>query len=227
VTILPCILPGSGTDRELIQLNLSINVSSITGSQVINGNPYPITSSRTYSYSVSIPNGETLAIAGLEERSRQTNDSKVPIFGDIPLLGYAFKNTNDSVVHTTLLAFITPELIRTGGGEENDDPALPVSHRRVFQGTKGETLADVDASLDGMDGEIAALAARATRANQAAVANRLDLLGVELALIDVRLGELSLGQHRVVAPEAARVERARQGLERAQETLAGTAGDEK
>ena len=78
LTVLPCILPGGGPNRELVQLNLSINVSSIVGTQVIGGNPYPITSSRTYSYSVSVPAGQTLAIAGLEDRERQTNDSKVP-----------------------------------------------------------------------------------------------------------------------------------------------------
>jgi len=228
VTILPCILPGAGAKRELIQLNLSINVSTITGQQVISGNSYPITSSRTYSYSVSIPNGETLAIAGLEERSRQTNDSKVPIFGDIPLIGYAFKNKNDSVVHTTLLAFITPELIRTDAGEAaGTEAALPEFNRRVFQGSHDETLAQVDESLEGMDAEIDALQSCVTRANQAAVSNRLDLIGVELALIDVRLGELSLAQHRVTAPEAARVARAQDRLERARDGIAKVPADEK
>jgi type II secretory pathway component GspD/PulD (secretin) len=198
VTILPCILPGSGPNHEIVQLNLSINVSSIVGTQSIGGNPYPITSSRTYSYSVSVPAGQTLAIAGLEDRERQTNDSKVPIFGDIPLIGYAFKNKSDAVIHTTLLAFITPELIRTDSAEAVAVAAatpLPASHHRAFQGSPTESLRELDQSLDGLPYDISALEKAATGANKDAVLNRLGQIDIELSLMDVRLGELRLADH--------------------------------
>jgi Flp pilus assembly secretin CpaC len=194
VNVLPTILPGRGAHKEIIQLSLSIEVSSITGTQTIGGNPYPITSSRSYSYSVAVPVGETLAIAGLEQRSRQTTQSKVPLFGDIPIIGYAFKNKNDSTIRTTLLAFITPELVRT------DDPAvaavpLPQYHHRVFLGSDTETIKDIDQSLDGMPSDIDALQKCACGANKDAVLNRLGQIEVELSLIDVRLGEIRLSEH--------------------------------
>lgn len=218
VTILPCILPGNGQNKELVQLNLSINVSSITGQQLINGNSYPITSSRTYSYSVAIPNGETLAIAGLEERSRQTTDSKIPIFGDIPVIGYAFKNKNSSVVHTTLLAFITPELIQTDLTGATDEPAaLPELKHRLFQGSKDETLSQTEQSLKGMPDDIEALRKSANRANKHVVLNRLDQIAVELALIDVRLAELKLNDDRLTAPAALRAEKVRKQLNAAKD----------
>ncbi len=218
VTILPCILPGSGPTRELVQLNLSINVSSIIGQQTINGNQYPITSSRTYAYSVAIPNGETLAIAGLEERSRQTTDNKIPIFGDLPLIGYAFKNKNDSVVHTTLLAFITPELIQTGSGAVAGEAAvIPPFRHRLFQGAKDESLSQLVESLEGMPADIAALQAGATRVNKDSVLNRFGQMDIELALIDVRLGELKMGKDRLVAPASLRAEGVRRQLDAARE----------
>jgi len=212
VNVLPTILPGRGAHRELVQLSLSIEVSSITGSQLISGNPYPITSSRSYSYSVAVPVGETLAIAGLEERSRATNDSKVPIFGDIPLIGYAFKNKNDSTVRTTLLAFITPELVRT------DDAVamapLPECHHRAFKGSDTETLKDVDLSLNGLPSDIEALQKCATGSNKDAILNRLGLIEVELSLMDVRLGELRLSEHPT-GSEANLVARVREQLDAA------------
>jgi type II secretory pathway component GspD/PulD (secretin) len=213
LTVLPSVLPGTGQHKEIVLLNLSINVSTIVGQQIINGNPYPVTSTRAYSYSVPIPNGETLAIAGLEQRTHQTSDTKVPILGDIPLLGHLFKSNNDQVQHSTLLAFITPEVVPDDRLNETMDPVhLPRLQHRVFQGSATETLAEVDQSLDGLSEDIAALQSCANRDNRDAVLNRLDRIGVELALMDVRLGELSLENNRVTSGESAKVDADREQL---------------
>jgi type II secretory pathway component GspD/PulD (secretin) len=222
VTVLPCILPGSGPNRELVQLNLAINVSSIVGTQVINGNPYPITSSRTYSYSVSVPAGQTLAIAGLEDRERQTTSSKVPIFGDIPLIGYAFKNKVDSTVRTTLIAFITPELVQTEGADVA--APLPGYRHRVFQGSPTESMKDVDLSLEGLPYDISALEKCATGSNKDAVLNRLAQIDVELSLMDVRLGELRLADS-LTGHEATLVARDRDQLDSARTTVSALRAD--
>jgi len=204
-------------------MNLSINVSTIVGQQVINGNSYPITSTRSYSYSVPIPNGETLAIAGLEERSRQMSDNKVPIFGDIPLLGYAFKSRNDSVVHTTLLAFITPEIVRNSGlGEVSDaaPAALPPLQHRSFVGSADETLRQVDQSLKGLPEDIASLQSWASSSNKELVINRLDRIAVELALMDVRVGELKVTGNEVTRGEENKISADREALSAARAVVA-------
>jgi type II secretory pathway component GspD/PulD (secretin) len=209
LTILPSVLPGAGHNKEIVLMNLSINVSTIVGQQLINGNPYPITSTRSYSYSVPIPNGETLAIAGLEERSRQMSDNKVPIFGDIPLLGYAFKSRNDSIVHTTLLAFITPEIVRNSGlgeGSETPQAVLPPLRHRSFAGSPNETLSEVDQSLKWLPEDIAALQSWASASNKELVINRLDRIAVELALMDVRVGELKVTGNRLTQGEESKIQ---------------------
>ncbi len=225
LTVLPCILPGGGPNRELVQLNLSINVSSIVGTQQIGGNPYPITSSRTYSYSVSVPAGQTLAIAGLEDRERQTTDSKVPVFGDIPLIGYAFKNKADSTVRTTLIAFITPELVDTGVADTGVvAPPLPAPRHRTFQGSPTETLKELDQSLDGLPYDISVLEKAATGANKDAVLNRLGQIDVELSLMDVRLGELRLSE-RPTGSESRLVVRDRERLDAARAAVSALRAD--
>ena len=221
LTVLPSVLPGSGPKRQVVLLSLSINVSTIVGQQVINGNPYPVTSTRTYSYSVPIPSGQTLAIAGLEQRSRQTTDTKVPLLGDIPLLGFAFKSRNDQVVHTTLLAFITPEVMPDEAPDKGSGAAdIPEFKHRVFEGSPTETLGQVKQSLAGMAADIAALCRSAQPENRDAVLNRFDRLDVELALIDVRLGELRLAGDRVVALETAAADRVRGQLDGARAQVA-------
>jgi type II secretory pathway component GspD/PulD (secretin) len=223
LTVLPSVMPGSGRTREIIQLSLSINVSSIIGTQTIGGNPYPITSSRSYSYSVSIPNGETLAIAGLEQRSRLTSDSKVPLLGDIPLIGYAFKSKSDNADHTTLLAFITPELVHdtASDGARTDDAGLPELRHRVFQGSSNETLSQVDQSLRGIPEDLASLQTCANHDNKGEVLNRLDRIGVELALIDVRLGELSLTGDRMTGHQSSLVQSDEEKLSAVRASVAG------
>ena len=217
LSMMPNLLPGDGDGKETVMLNLSINVSAIIGSQTIGGNSYPVTSNRTYSYSVPIENGKTLAIAGLEERTRATTDSKVPLLGDIPGLGYLFKNRNDSVTHTTLIAFITPDVIPA---EHSDlDVVLPSYRHRVFQGTEAESLREIEASLEDLPADIAALRRAATVQNREAVLNRLDRIGVELSLIDVRLGELKLSDH-ITGLKSAAVEKCRQLLDQARRETA-------
>jgi hypothetical protein len=224
LTVLPSVLPGTGVRRQIVFLSLAINVSTIVGQQMIGGNPYPVTSTRTYSYSVPIPTGETLAIAGLEQRSRLTSDSKVPIFGDVPVLGYAFKNKSDQVVHTTLLAFITPEVMDEDGyAPDSADPGVPAGRHRIFQGTENETLGQLNQSLDGLPEDIAALEGCATPANRDQVLNRLDQIAVELSLMEVRLGELKLNKDKLTAPQTAQVERDRERLLAARSRVAGLA----
>jgi type II secretory pathway component GspD/PulD (secretin) len=223
LTVLPTVLPGTANaNKPIVVLSLSINVSSITGSQTIGGNPYPITSTRAFSYSVPIPSGQTLAIAGLEQRTRQLSDNKVPIFGDIPLIGYAFKNKSDSVVHTNLMAFITPEVVdEFAPGLAEEDRGLPACHHRVFQGTDKESLAEVNASLNGLSDDIAALETAANPANRDAVLNRYDQIAVELSLIEVRLGELKMNSDKLTALQTTRVDRDRELLLSARSKVAG------
>jgi len=225
LNVLPSVLPGNGHHHEIVQLNLAIQVSAIVGTQLINGNPYPVTSDREYSYSVMIPTGQTLAIAGLEQRSRTVSDSKVPGLGDIPLIGSAFKDRTDSAQRTSLIAFITPEVIRSPDDDAADAARLPEMRHRIFEGSESETLAQLKESLSGIEEDIAVLQTAANSQNKVAALNRLDRIGVELALMDVRLGELRLGQDRIVAPEAARLARAQQALESARAAVARLSAD--
>jgi Flp pilus assembly secretin CpaC len=195
VSVLPTILPGSRPGHELIQLNISIVTSRITGQTVIAGNAYPILSSKTYEYSVAIENGFTLAIAGLDERTHTTTSSKVPLFGSIPVIGHAFNSKSDETITTKLVAFITPTLENSGA-----DPAfaaehpVPVSSRHIFSGSRGETVENLQKSLGGMQTDIQALQCAADASNRELVMNRLERIGVEIGLMEVRINEWRAAQ---------------------------------
>lgn len=64
--------------------------------------------------SVILANNEVLALGGIIKDTFSETESKVPILGDIPLVGWLFKNKEKSVVRSSLLILIAPEIIPTG-----------------------------------------------------------------------------------------------------------------
>jgi type IV pilus assembly protein PilQ len=60
---------------------------------------------------VLVENGGTVMIGGIYETSEQEDDYKVPLLGDIPVLGYLFKNRRIAQAKQELLVFITPKML--------------------------------------------------------------------------------------------------------------------
>ena len=60
---------------------------------------------------VLVDNGGTVMIGGIYESSEQEDDYKVPFFGDIPVLGYLFKNSRRATSKQELMVFITPKML--------------------------------------------------------------------------------------------------------------------
>jgi len=60
---------------------------------------------------VLLDNGETVVIGGIYELDRNDTDTKVPFFGDLPLLGWLFKSQEITDNKTELLIFLTPRIL--------------------------------------------------------------------------------------------------------------------
>jgi type II secretory pathway component GspD/PulD (secretin) len=109
-------------EEQKVNLNVSITVSTIIGEKLIQGNPYPIASSRVYGAPVELESGYTVAVGGLDEARETEGETGVPVLSKIPLLGYAFKSKNRSKNHKNLMIFITPTLIDARSGGLPDEP---------------------------------------------------------------------------------------------------------
>lgn len=117
INILPKKMEGNK-----VNLNMALTVSSIIGTEVIQGNPYPIATSRVYSAPVEVESGYTVAVGGLDEAREREGETGIPFLGKIPLLGYAFKSKSRSKNHKNLMFFITPKLIDSKDGGLPDEP---------------------------------------------------------------------------------------------------------
>ncbi|MGD9015284.1 MAG: type IV pilus secretin PilQ [Candidatus Omnitrophota bacterium] len=71
----------------------------------------PIISTRNANTKVMIKDGQTLVIGGLISEKKIKSRTKVPILGDIPILGFFFSKRDDTLDKTELIIFITPRIV--------------------------------------------------------------------------------------------------------------------
>ena len=98
----------AGTDTVILEIYA--DVSSVTGFADTDPVDTPIVSTRSAVTSVHVPNGSTTVIGGLTSHNRLDLEDKVPLLGDIPVLGFLFRRTSCSVSKTNLQFLITPRI---------------------------------------------------------------------------------------------------------------------
>ena len=115
----------------LVILDVAPEISSLTQSSVTisNGVTAPIYAKRSANSRVGIMNGQTIVIGGLMEDRKSSNVKKIPILGDIPLLGPLFQRNEVSKTKTELLIFLTPHVA------QRPDVLKPMSQDEL-KGTK-------------------------------------------------------------------------------------------
>ena len=103
LNVTPLIIPG-----DKVFMNLKINKDA-PGTESVNGEP--VIDTKEIKTSVLVDNGDTVVLGGIYER--QTTDSRdsVPVLGDIPVIGAAFKVKEKIDNKNELIIFITPKIM--------------------------------------------------------------------------------------------------------------------
>ena len=114
--------------NDFIWLKITPMVSSFFGNVIVTvsggqGNPsssYPVPEFdvRKMDSQVMIPNGNTLVMGGLVQDHPTSSYTKVPLLGDIPGLGWAFRSETKATTKDNLIIFITPSIIRNTDFQE-------------------------------------------------------------------------------------------------------------
>ena len=96
----------------LIILDVDQQVSAAV-KNTLGGTDSPIISTRELKTKLAVKNGQSIMMGGLIKKDTTNEESKIPLLGDIPVLGWAFKYGKKSNVKTELLVMITPYVIES------------------------------------------------------------------------------------------------------------------
>lgn len=106
------VTPYADTEKGNITLELHPEVSNIAGTVNFQGVQLPIIGTRDAITNVAIKDGDTLAIGGLLKDESDTTITKVPLLGDIPVLGHLFRHKESTKRKTNTIIFITPHILK-------------------------------------------------------------------------------------------------------------------
>ncbi len=98
-------------EGDSVQLNIEQEVSNVLGA---NGAVDVRFAKRQLNTSVMVQDGQMLVLGGLVDERALESESKVPLLGDIPILGHLFKSTSTETTKRNLMVFIKPTIIRDG-----------------------------------------------------------------------------------------------------------------
>lgn len=133
---------GSG---GAIKLHLRQEVSSIAGPVSDNFNDL-ILNKRELETTISVDDGQIVALGGLIDDNRRKSVERIPLLGDIPGLGQLFRSSARTAQKTNLLVFIRPTIVKDGAGAQ----ALAARNFdivRRFQMTDSQGVAEIDRML--------------------------------------------------------------------------------
>lgn len=102
------------TKKKSITLDLLLEVNSVVGEMTVTSSGSiipPDLGTRDFKTRITVKDGKTVVVGGLIRNEKSVTETKVPIIGDIPLLGWFFKRKTVSDQKTNLLVFITPYIV--------------------------------------------------------------------------------------------------------------------
>ncbi len=98
-------------EGDVIRLDVAQEVSSLVNANLA-GAADLITNRRSILTTVLADNGQTIVLGGLISDDRMSTDSRVPVLGDIPVIGRAFRSNRESTTRRTLFIFLRPTILR-------------------------------------------------------------------------------------------------------------------
>jgi general secretion pathway protein D len=120
-----------------VMLQLIQEVSNVAPGTGVNSTT-PTIQQRKVNTQVVVNDGDSLMLGGLMQNSRSNTSNQLPVIGDLPVVGNAFKNKDDAVAKTELLIMITPHVVRSVGEareitEEYKRQILDVSRNAIMR----------------------------------------------------------------------------------------------
>ncbi|HRJ50131.1 MAG TPA: secretin N-terminal domain-containing protein, partial [Phycisphaerales bacterium] len=119
VGIILNVTPSINADG-FVRLEIAPEISTVTDrtTQISEDFSAPIIRKRTLSTNVTVKDGQSVVIGGLLQNTDELRKTKIPLLGDVPLVGELFKSRTNKTIKTELMVIVTPRVIpgQSGGG---------------------------------------------------------------------------------------------------------------
>ena len=126
------VTPHLAKRDEMIRLHLRPVFSVVTGEVQVAGigvtYPQPVVDRREADTKLLVKNGQTVVLGGLRKKEVTKQLNKIPLLGDLPIIGNVFRFKGEDTVNSELLVFITPWII--------EQPTLAESEAKAYQETE-------------------------------------------------------------------------------------------
>jgi general secretion pathway protein D len=111
VKLKPFVSPSSETVRLEIDTKVT-QLSNVLPPDAFKSSTQPL-AKRQIKTNIVVPNGDTAVLGGLTKDNDIEEVTKVPLLGDIPILGWLFKSRRTQKVKSNLMVFLTPKIVRS------------------------------------------------------------------------------------------------------------------
>ena len=108
LTVVPRVTQGN-----MVQMDVTVSADEPGAAVSVGGQDYPSVNRRATKASLNIKDGNTIILGGLMRDTITRTASRVPLLGDLPIVGSLFRSTSSSREKSELLVFLTPHVVRT------------------------------------------------------------------------------------------------------------------
>lgn len=122
LTVSPTVLSN---DRIVLKVAPEASELDYANTIVLNSATIPSITTRRADTTVELGDGESFVIGGLVSRNTTSGTDKVPLLGDIPILGVLFKRQEFQQKESELAIVVTPRLVKPLARDVNVEPLLP------------------------------------------------------------------------------------------------------
>ncbi len=111
VNVVPTIFAGENGSKRRIRLVVRIEVGALKGFRQVNTINIPVVASQKYEYTTYVEDNQALAFGGLAGIGETEGVTKVPVAGDVPVVGYLFKSKSREIHQRNLVAYIIARIV--------------------------------------------------------------------------------------------------------------------
>ncbi len=141
------VTPHLAKRDEMIRLHIRPVFSVVTGEVQVAGigvtYPQPVVDRREADTKLLVRNGQTVVLGGLRKRQATKQVNKVPLLGDLPILGGLFRFKGEDTVNSELLVFITPWIV--------EQPSMSEQEAQSYEETQLDSLKPAHTQAEGSE----------------------------------------------------------------------------